>query len=359
MTENQTTKKVVDTSPAETTEKRPVVNQPSARKRRSEAKVVRKQFKFGEVQKLKDLSESGARVHLIPTDVPITGFVYTEQLTLGTFSVAEFCVGYLQRYFEDSRIINDCFENAFVGSNRSVPASLKQKGVERISKALQDLEKHLDEIEKSVNSFFKRNGALKKQKSPANYPLEVNHSYLSDKRFNLAILKADELLFNLNHLYRNGGFGMDLLEADDKFKKLRRRILNNLYEVCRVGRSARREIFECKQSAREKAQKRREEAEKKKAELEAKKAKEAKDRVERMEAAKAEESQSQAESVAEATLVETAEQTQEVKAEALQVQKETQAQKEPEAQESEKETPSLAAVPTVSETPTGDAVVVS
>lgn len=346
----ETVMPAVDSSSAEKAVKRPAQNQPSARKRRSEAKVVRKQFKFGEVQKLKDLSESRARVHLIPTDVPITGFVYTEQLTLGTLNVAEFCVGYLQRYFEDSRIINDCFENAFVGSNRSVPASLKQKSVERIGKALQELEKHLDEIEQSINTFFKRHGTLKKQKSPANYPLEVNYSYLSDKRFNLAILKADELLFNLNHLYRNGGFGMDLLEADDKFKKLRRRILNNLSEVCMVGRSAKREILECKRSAREKAQKRREEAEKKKAELEAKKAKEAKDRVERMEAAKAE-SQSQ--------LAETAEKTQDVKADTPQVQEESPVQKESETQVTESEAPSLEAVPTVSETSTGDAVVVS
>lgn len=285
-------KSVVNKSIMQKADSTPDVKQ-SAVQRRNQPKIIRKRFKFGEVQKLKDISESHGRVQLIPTDVPITGYVNTEQLTLGTINIAEFCVGHLQNYFEASRIVNDCYENFFVGSNRSVPPVVKQKSMKRIGSALEKLEKLLSEIEKNVDSFFRKNPSLKKLKVPASYPLEVNYSYLADKRFNLAIQKADELLFNLNHLYRNGGFGLDLLKADDKFKKIRRDILNGLNEVCKEGWSARKEILESKRSARETAQKKREEAEKKQAELAAKKAEEAKERVERMKAAKGEEAKAQ------------------------------------------------------------------
>lgn len=241
-------KSVVNKSIMQKADSTPDVKQ-SAVQRRNQPKIIRKRFKFGEVQKLKDISESHGRVQLIPTDVPITGYVNTEQLTLGTINIAEFCVGHLQNYFEASRIVNDCYENFFVGSNRSVPPVVKQKSMKRIGSALEKLEKLLSEIEKNVDSFFRKNPSLKKLKVPASYPLEVNYSYLADKRFNLAIQKADELLFNLNHLYRNGGFGLDLLKADDKFKKIRRDILNGLNEVCKEGWSARKEILESKRSA--------------------------------------------------------------------------------------------------------------
>lgn len=251
---------------------------PSSSKRRARrASPVFRKIVLGKPVRLEEIDTQGTPARIAEKDrLQKQEF----SLSLSSAIMTEFVARNLKNFFGDSLVIYQVLRNGtdFVNSNRVVSPKIKNDAVKNLNETLDKALEEIREIEKNTYEFL-RARKVKPQNldDSQKYIVTLEYDNLADRKLLVAIQKADSLLFQQDSLYRNGGFGFDLIKAEDELAAQRKRIVSILLGSCVQCRKGRRSIRQAQkdffnEQEKKKAEKKQEEkelAERKQAEKEA------------------------------------------------------------------------------------------
>ena len=218
---------------------------------------------------LEDINTEGVPARLSEGDKPSK-----QQMSLSLSSVVltEFVARNLKNFLNDSAFIYTVLRNGndFIYSNKVVPPKIKNDAVTDLNEALTKTLAEIKEIESKTYEFL-RSRKVKPQdpEEPRKYIVTLEYDNLADRKFLIAVRRADNLLYQLNILYQIGGFGLDLIKAEDELAGQRKRIISALLASCNQCRRGRRNIQQAKKDFFDEQEKKRAEKKQREKELEA------------------------------------------------------------------------------------------
>ena len=216
---------------------------PSSSKRRARrASPVFRKIVLGKPVRLEEIDTQGTPARIAEKDrLQKQEF----SLSLSSAIMTEFVARNLKNFFGDSLVIYQVLRNGtdFVNSNRVVSPKIKNDAVKNLNETLDKALEEIREIEKNTYEFL-RARKVKPQNldDSQKYIVTLEYDNLADRKLLVAIQKADSLLFQQDSLYRNGGFGFDLIKAEDELAAQRKRIVSILLGSCVQCRKGRRSI---------------------------------------------------------------------------------------------------------------------
>ncbi len=261
---------------------------PSASKKRARrASPVFRKIVLGKPVRLEEIDTQGTPARIAEKDrLQKQEF----SLSLSSAIMTEFVARNLKNFFDDSIFIYKVLRNGteFAFSNRVVSPKIKNDAVKNLNETLDKALEEIKEIEKNTYEFL-RARKVKPQSldDSQKYIVTLEYDNLADRKLLVAIQKADSLLFQQDSLYRNGGFGFDLIKAEDELAAQRKRIVSILLGSCVQCRKGRRSIRQAQKDFFDEQEKKKAEKKQKEKELEERKQAEKEARENRMKEAKA------------------------------------------------------------------------
>lgn len=241
----------------------------------------------GKAVALEDINTEGVPARLPGSDKPSKQQM---SLSLSSTVMTEFVARNLKNFFNDSAFIYTVLRNGtdFIYSNKVVPPKIKNDAVTDLNEALNKTLAQIKEIESKTHDFL-RSRKVKPQdpEEARKYIVMLEYDNLADRKFLIAVQRADNLLYQLNILYQIGGFGLDLIKAEDELAAQRKRIISALLASCNQCRRGRRNIQQAKKDFFDEQEKKRAEKKQREKELEAHKQEQKAARENRVKEAKA------------------------------------------------------------------------
>lgn len=172
----------------------------------------------GKAVALEDINTEGVPARLPESDKPSKQQM---SLSLSSTVMTEFVARNLKNFFNDSAFIYTVLRNGtdfiYFYSNKVVPPKIKNDAVTDLNEALNKTLAQIKEIEGKTHDFL-RSRKVKPQdpEEARKYIVMLEYDNLADRKFLIAVQRADNLLYQLNILYQIGGFGLDLIKAEDE-----------------------------------------------------------------------------------------------------------------------------------------------
>ncbi len=267
-----------------------VVTKPSASKRKARrVSPIFRKIVLGKPVRLEEIDTQGTPARIAEKDrLQKQEF----SLSLSSAIMTEFVARNLKNFFDDSFFIYRVLRNGtdFAFSNRVVSPKIKNDSVKNLNETLDKALEEIKEIEKNTYEFL-RARKVKPQSldDSQKYIVTLEYDNLADRKLLVAIQKADSLLYQQDSLYRNGGFGFDLIKAEDELAAQRKRIVSILLGSCVQCRKGRRNIRQAQKDYFDEQEKKKAEKKQKEQEQQERKQTEKEARETRMREAKAQE----------------------------------------------------------------------